>query len=176
MQPLLPPDDIQHTTSYHVQAINSSGWIPFKTLRDRAGNTLLILYVFCSYCLVKVIFLQQLIICCFQYNRTVGTTPYGKRRISEPNLGILCSISWKKAYMDPKYCFNYQVDHEKVCPCCVCIPWSCACILVILQPLTRKTTLRGSCFTVVRGWFRSEWDWLTLSPKFNVKQHRWREN
>ena len=28
----------------------------------------------------------------------------------------------------------------------------------------------------VRGLNRWEYEWLALSPKFNVKQHRWREN
>ena len=92
----------------------------------------------------------------------------------EPNLWFFRSLSLKKAYIDPNLSLTASRSRSSP-PGCVCIPLSIAWSLVILQPLTRKTTLRRSSLTVVRRWKRSECEWLTLSPKFIVKQHRWRE-
>ena len=50
----------------------------------------------------------------------------------EPSLLSLCSLSWKKAYIDPNR-FGTTSRSRKRTPC-VCIPQSCACIFVILQP------------------------------------------
>ena len=93
----------------------------------------------------------------------------------EPNLWFFRSLSLKKAYIDPNLSLTASRSRSSP-PGCVCIPLSIAWSLVILQPLTRKTTLRRSWLAVVRRWNRSECEWLRLSPKFNVKQHRWRGN
>ena len=42
--------------------------------------------------------------------------------------------------------------------------------------LTRKLRCVARALRCVRGWHRSECERLALSPNFNVKRHRWREN
>ena len=106
----------------------------------------------------------------------VGITPHGKWNIfSRTNLEILLlqsmleeGLHWPQSFLKYK-----QIDHEKVrIVVYVSRRAVCACILVILQLQIRKTTLRGSSFTVVRGWHRSECDCLALSPKVGAARTR----
>ena len=102
-------EQVQGRTIRQVGDISCSSWsacvVPFVTRaravcnfqglmfvisRGRAGYTI-ILYDFPPDIFFLFVFLQQL--CCVQYNRAVGTTPYGKRHISRPNLLSLCSLS-----------------------------------------------------------------------------------
>ena len=113
-----------------------------------------------------------------RYDGGLWNTPYGKRHTSRSNLRMVSLISWIKAYIHP-YLFCTTSTSLQSTPCCVWIPYSYSWILVILQHLTRITTLRHSCFTERRAPLEA-WRWkykrVTLSPKPNAKQRRWREN
>ena len=111
--------------------------------RGRAGHTIILYDCFPNF-FVKSVFLQQLY--CFQYNRAVGTTPYGKRHISRTKLVSPLQPMSEKGLHWPQS-FKTTSRSRKSTHSCVCIPLSCACILVILQPLSRKATWRRSCFT-----------------------------
>ena len=87
----------------------------------------------------------------------------------------LCSQYLKKAYIDPNI-FWTTSRPRKSTHCRVCVPYSCACVLVILQPLTRKPRFVPRAVHPDRGWHRSECEWLALLPNFNVEHHRRREN
>ena len=64
----------------------------------------------------------------------------------EPNLSIPRFMSEIKAYIHPNpFCTTCNL--LKSTSCYVCISWGFFWFLVILQPLTRITTLRPSCFT-----------------------------
>ena len=72
------------------------------------------------------------------------------RTSPEPNMLSLCSISRKKAYIDPNIFLTEGGSRKSTgTPYWVCISQSCACILIILQPLAGKLRcVRSSCFTV----------------------------
>ena len=68
----------------------------------------------------------------------------------EPNL-CCCKLNildWS-LHSPQSYCTTCKL--LKSTPCCICILWSYSSILVILQPLTRITTLRRACFTERRA-------------------------
>ena len=129
-----------------------------KLLRGRARHT--IIHDFSAYFfLVKLVFLQQY---CFQYSRNLAL-----RKTSFPNQ--TCDILEESLHWSQYFWAAVQVDHEKVRLVGFESRLSCACILVILLVKLRcvARSLRS-----VRGWYRLEWDWLALSPKFIVKWHR----
>ena len=113
----------------------------------------------------------------FQYNSGLGNTPYGKRHTSrtEPAYGML-NILGSSLHSPQLFCTTRK--SLKSTHCCVYIPWSFSWISVVVELLTRITTLRRSCLTERRA-LSEAWicgNILSLSPEFNAKQHRWREN
>ena len=97
-----------------------------------------------------------------------------------PNSLNLWGICLKKAYIYRTPFWTTDISLKST-PCWVFIPSSYPCISVNVQPLTRRTTLRRLCFTergapleVCTARYASGWHWLP--SKFDVKQHRWREN
>ena len=164
-------ETVHTTAAKKIGGCSKSSTTSAKVSRGRAGHTI-ILYDFPPDISVKVVFLQQLY--CFQYNRTVLTTPHGKRHNSRTKpVKRLQSILEESLHRPQPFFFNGSRS-RKSAPCYDCISSSCAYILVILQPLTRKLLIRyvGRASRSIRGRHRSECEWLALSPKINVKQHR----
>ena len=96
----------------------------------------------------------------FQYNRAVGATPCGKRCMNLSQINPAKPLQYiLEESLHWAHFFLTATRTRKCTICCVCIPWSCACIFVILHPLTRKTTLRRSSCVTVRWWLASVWGW-----------------
>ena len=57
----------------------------------------------------KMSFPQQL--CCFQYNRPVGNTPYGKRHTSRNRPGKASAVYLARKLTFTPFFFKLQVDH-----------------------------------------------------------------
>ena len=88
---------------------------------------------------------------CSSYTISCKMVEYETRLTEDglpPERTLLCAFVWslKKACIQTKR-FWPTSRSVKSTPCCVCVPQSCCCTLVMLQPLTRIITLRRSCFT-----------------------------
>ena len=84
---------------------------------------------------------------------------------------ISCLINGleKKAHVHPQFFFQLRVDHALVVfasrEACLHFGHSAALVRCVARALRP-----------VRGWHRSECEWLALSPNINVKKHRWPQN
>ena len=125
---------------------------------------------------VKFVFLQQPY--CSRHNRAATTRPTANSIPPEPKFIRLCSLSWTKAYVH-RHLSVPPVDHSKYALLCL------NPVKLFLyfghyaapNPYNDIGTLvlygTPGCVRGLNGW---EYEWVAWSPKFNVKQHRWRES
>ena len=120
---------------------------------------------------------------CFQYyhRHALRTTAYlANLNMLYMPASAVCSLSWKKAYIDPDTFLTRTSTRRsrKSTPCCLFHPAKLC--LSVFWPFCSPEPVKLRCLACVlrpvRDWRRSECEWLALSPKFNVERHRWREN
>ena len=149
--------------------------------RGRVGHTI-ILYVPPPDFFVKFVFLQQLHYCVpsSQYIRAAENTPYGKRHTSRAKAYSSLQSILNESLRSPPSCLYYvPVDHSK---------HALLCLNPVKLFLHFGHSAAANPYNYVAalvlhgtpgsdgGLNRREYKWLALSAKFNVKQHRWREN